>query len=680
MPTYKDFRDNFFTHHERASTPYMTENQLGELRFDSTSSETPAREIERIISSMMCHGLRGDLMKIDNLFLLLIKIEDHRRRRGLVDPRPLHHLTRIVQHSSSTHGTRTVYSGRLERGFITRGLHTICSALAHTPPPPLHPPIKSELQLDDERGERPTTTTVLSDVDATRRWWRRFVTGEPRRREEEGKKVYKKMQVNRKTPELQREKGRERLTRAKNPALKRFTIKSLKLNSNHIDFNANLYNRITRIHPIYESSTTIFFGQNQICFLTSIIKLMMRRCDPLAVRSHRHPQNPYMYEREAGGGLGEVAQKKGRFIKSIVASHYRARERANRLHSSSDAVSTLQRAQTSKTQLSEMSKCTREPVHAESESLAQKNESCRRRCSRDFHYHIDTRTREERFRCARTLYILHARSRSGEARLVSENACMYTRACNCFLVVGLRRKYIIITPIIVLTITTRSVKVILVYRCGVVHTQSSLVTQFALVDASRAIYDFNEDDFFTDLYRQKKKIDTVQNLRLASIGIIEIIIIKSTQASSCEAAAANDDEPGQEGDHRQRQEEATALARTPMKMLQSLSTLANKISPGSPTTDGNANKVHLHNNNNNNNNNNDGGGVGNKNISHHPHPYSKKAVVGLQSAVVHSSQSNGSNGDQKENTRGELLKIALLHRVVTFVKDKLFARVADLCM
>ncbi|XP_033214817.1 CUGBP Elav-like family member 2 isoform X3 [Belonocnema kinseyi] len=57
-----------------------------------------------------------------------------------------------------------------------------------------------------------------------------------------------------------------------------------------------------------------------------------------------------------------------------------------------------------------------------------------------------------------------------------------------------------------------------------------------------------------------------------------------------------------------------------MKMLQSLNSLASKISPSSPT-DSNANKVHMHNNN------------------VHPHPYSKK--------VVQASQS--SNGDQKEN-------------------------------
>ncbi|XP_051154675.1 CUGBP Elav-like family member 2 isoform X3 [Leptopilina boulardi] len=59
-----------------------------------------------------------------------------------------------------------------------------------------------------------------------------------------------------------------------------------------------------------------------------------------------------------------------------------------------------------------------------------------------------------------------------------------------------------------------------------------------------------------------------------------------------------------------------------MTMLQSLNTLASKISPSSPT-DSNANKVHMHNNNNN----------------VHPHPYTKKLTQASQS----------SNGDQKEN-------------------------------
>ncbi|XP_011500059.1 PREDICTED: CUGBP Elav-like family member 1 isoform X2 [Ceratosolen solmsi marchali] len=72
-----------------------------------------------------------------------------------------------------------------------------------------------------------------------------------------------------------------------------------------------------------------------------------------------------------------------------------------------------------------------------------------------------------------------------------------------------------------------------------------------------------------------------------------------------------------------------------MKMLQSLNSLANKISPGSPT-DGNANKVHMHNNNNSDN---------NKNVSHHPHPYSKKPIQQLAATAAKSS-----NGDQKENT------------------------------
>ncbi|XP_036138329.1 CUGBP Elav-like family member 1 isoform X2 [Monomorium pharaonis] len=66
-----------------------------------------------------------------------------------------------------------------------------------------------------------------------------------------------------------------------------------------------------------------------------------------------------------------------------------------------------------------------------------------------------------------------------------------------------------------------------------------------------------------------------------------------------------------------------------MKMLQSLNTLAGKISPGSPT-DSNANKVHMHNNNNNNN-----------NVVHH-HPYSKQQTQ--------PSPSHSANGDQKENT------------------------------
>ncbi|XP_032452660.1 CUGBP Elav-like family member 1 isoform X14 [Nasonia vitripennis] len=76
-----------------------------------------------------------------------------------------------------------------------------------------------------------------------------------------------------------------------------------------------------------------------------------------------------------------------------------------------------------------------------------------------------------------------------------------------------------------------------------------------------------------------------------------------------------------------------------MKMLQSLNTLASKISPGSPT-DGNANKVHMHNNNNNNNNNESG-----KSISHHPHPYNKKPAQTSPSAPQSTT-----NGDQKENT------------------------------
>ncbi|XP_076631029.1 CUGBP Elav-like family member 1-A isoform X2 [Colletes latitarsis] len=69
--------------------------------------------------------------------------------------------------------------------------------------------------------------------------------------------------------------------------------------------------------------------------------------------------------------------------------------------------------------------------------------------------------------------------------------------------------------------------------------------------------------------------------------------------------------------------------RIPMKMLQSLNTLASKISPGSPT-DSNANKVHIHNNNN--------------NVVHRHHPYSK------QENQQPSPSSQSSNGDQKENT------------------------------
>ncbi|XP_078039022.1 CUGBP Elav-like family member 1-A isoform X1 [Augochlora pura] len=68
-----------------------------------------------------------------------------------------------------------------------------------------------------------------------------------------------------------------------------------------------------------------------------------------------------------------------------------------------------------------------------------------------------------------------------------------------------------------------------------------------------------------------------------------------------------------------------------MKMLQSLTALAGKISPGSPT-DSNANKVHMHNNNNNN------------NVVHHHHPYAK------QQTLQPSPSSHSSNGDQKENT------------------------------
>ncbi|XP_076645801.1 CUGBP Elav-like family member 2 isoform X4 [Halictus rubicundus] len=68
-----------------------------------------------------------------------------------------------------------------------------------------------------------------------------------------------------------------------------------------------------------------------------------------------------------------------------------------------------------------------------------------------------------------------------------------------------------------------------------------------------------------------------------------------------------------------------------MKMLQSLTALAGKISPGSPT-DSNANKVHMHNNNNNN------------NVVHHHHPYAK------QQPQQPSPSSQSSNGDQKENT------------------------------
>ncbi|XP_076384979.1 CUGBP Elav-like family member 1 isoform X13 [Megalopta genalis] len=70
-----------------------------------------------------------------------------------------------------------------------------------------------------------------------------------------------------------------------------------------------------------------------------------------------------------------------------------------------------------------------------------------------------------------------------------------------------------------------------------------------------------------------------------------------------------------------------------MKMLQSLTALAGKISPGSPT-DSNANKVHMHNNNNNNNN----------NVVHHHHPYAK------QQTLQPSPSSHSSNSDQKENT------------------------------
>ena len=81
-----------------------------------------------------------------------------------------------------------------------------------------------------------------------------------------------------------------------------------------------------------------------------------------------------------------------------------------------------------------------------------------------------------------------------------------------------------------------------------------------------------------------------------------------------------------------------AKRRQPMKMLQSLNTLASKISPGSPT-DGNANKVHMHNNNNNNNNNESGKSI-------HPHPYSKKPIMQQVTTIATPS----SNGDQKENT------------------------------
>lgn len=70
-----------------------------------------------------------------------------------------------------------------------------------------------------------------------------------------------------------------------------------------------------------------------------------------------------------------------------------------------------------------------------------------------------------------------------------------------------------------------------------------------------------------------------------------------------------------------------------MKMLQSLNTLASKISPGSPTN-GNSNKVQTHNNNSN---------EMSRGISHHPHPYSKKPIQ-------HVAQPQSGNGDQKENT------------------------------
>uniref|UniRef100_A0ABD2WYG4 Uncharacterized protein n=1 Tax=Trichogramma kaykai TaxID=54128 RepID=A0ABD2WYG4_9HYME len=156
-----------------------------------------------------------------------------------------------------------------------------------------------------------------------------------------------------------------------------------------------------------------------------------------------------------------------------------------------------------------------EPVHTESESLAQKNESRRHRCSRDFHYYIHPNPgREERFRRARTFYILHATQPIGRGSISIgkcniHNACIHTCACNCFLVVGLRRKYIIITPIIVLTIKTRSVKVILLYRCGG-HTVQ-LGYRIRARRCVRAMYDFNQDDFFTDLYRQlRKKSDYLQ--------------------------------------------------------------------------------------------------------------------------------------------------------------------------